>query len=185
MTTKTRCVIGGAILLAVALGMASCLWGGCSTPQNNPLPTANSNGIPHLALVEPSIWRGGQPTDAGWVWLKEAGVSNVVKLNTFTEGEDAFAYNRLKMKLQYEPMDTMEQLWTGPDPASVKRALGAISPGTFVHCEHGQDRTGLIIGLHRIEEGTNAAAAWQEMTNHGFHPALLGLTKYWNTHSHP
>ena len=85
------------------------------------------------------------------------------------------------MTLHYHPIDTLQQLVTGPDPAAITAALSQITPGTFIHCEHGQDRTGLLVGLHRLSQDWTPQAAWLEMTNHGFHPALLGLTHYWTS----
>jgi protein tyrosine/serine phosphatase len=50
----------------------------------------------------------------------------------------------------------------------------------FIHCKHGQDRTGLIIGLYRVfyQEWT-PKEAYQEMIRYGFHPWLLGLRFYY------
>jgi len=172
-----------------AIGVLGCFlaaWGcahfsGCATAAG---AARDTNGIPNLRLVEPSVYRGGQPDTAGWQWLREAGVSNVVKLNTQDEGSDKPAVV-LGMRLSYFPVDTLQQLISGPDPTAMSNAVARIGPGTYVHCLHGQDRTGLVIGLYRLQEGTNAAEAWQEMTNCGFHPALLGLTHYWTEHSGP
>jgi len=48
--------------------------------------------------------------------------------------------------------------------------------GTFVHCEHGEDRTGLAVGAYRIKvEHWTKPAAYQEMEAPGFHPLLRGL----------
>jgi protein tyrosine/serine phosphatase len=48
-----------------------------------------------------------------------------------------------------------------------------------VHCTHGQDRTGLIIGLYRLNEGWTKDAAYKEMLVHHFHSSLHGLHEYW------
>lgn len=163
-------------------GAALCfhLAGCASTAQDDSASVkASTNGIPNLRLVEkPSIYRGGQPDLAGWKWLKSFGVSNVVKLNEQDECSDKPAVT-LGMKLNYFPVDTMQQLMTGPDRAAMAKAVSNIKPGTYVHCEHGQDRTGLVIGLYRLQEGTNKAAAWAEMVADGFHPALVGLYSFW------
>ena len=103
----------------------------------------------------------------------------MVKLNTQDEASDKAAVT-LGMKLNYFPIDTMQQLITGPDSAAMSNAVARIGPGTYVHCEHGQDRTGEVVGFYRLKEGTNAATAYAEMLKNGFHPALFGLTRYWN-----
>jgi hypothetical protein len=144
-------------------------------------PGSSTNGIPNFAQVEPSIYRGGQPTTtAAAEYLHSIGVSNIIKLNDDTMDTWAPA---LGMTVHYHPIDTIQQLVTGPDPLSISNAIAEIKPGTFIHCLHGEDRTGLIVGLYRLTEGTNKAAAWQEMTNHGFHPALRGLTEFWDDRS--
>ena len=38
-------------------------------------PTVTSHGVPNLVQVEPGIWRSGQPTADGWVYLKSLGVT--------------------------------------------------------------------------------------------------------------
>jgi protein tyrosine/serine phosphatase len=49
----------------------------------------------------------------------------------------------------------------------------------FIHCHYGDDRTGLLVGLYRVEvQGWTPAAAYQEMLKDGFHPALIGLANY-------
>jgi len=49
----------------------------------------------------------------------------------------------------------------------------------YVHCKHGQDRTGLVLGLERvIDEKWAPKAAHDEMLKIGFHPFFLGLNHY-------
>jgi hypothetical protein len=148
------------------------------------MPENAASGIPHLSQVEPGVWRGGQPkTPEAWAYLRHTlGLTNDIKLNTGEEASDQAAVD-VGFRLYYFPIDTMEQLVEGPDPVAMSNAVARIKPGTFIHCEHGQDRTGLLVGRYRLLEGTNAAAAWREMTNHGYHPALLGLTRFWREHA--
>jgi len=70
-----------------------------------------------------------------------------------------------------------------PSKADVQKILNylvqAFSTGQklLLHCLHGQDRTGLIVGLFRIRyQGWPKLQAWNEMVEHGFHFFLLGLT---------
>ncbi len=58
-------------------------------------------------------------------------------------------------------------------------AGGAALPKIYVHCRHGQDRTGLVIGPQRVlVEGWAPADAYAEMLAHGFHPYFEGLKHY-------
>lgn len=158
------------------------LLAGCSSPAPDPwppLPTGSSNSIPAFSQVEPGIYRGGQPDAAGWVYLRSIGVSNVIALHTEDERSDSDA-TALGLKVWPIPIATLAQLEDGPDPAAMRRAVACMVPGTFVHCDRGRDRTGLVVGLYRLKEGWPKQAAWAEMLGHGYHPALRGLTDFWD-----
>lgn len=128
----------------------------------------------------PGVYRGGQPkSQAGWVYLQSIGVSNVVKLNPKSEASDDAA-RALGMTVNYFPINKPHQLLVKPDRQSVSNAVAAIKPGTYIHCEHGQDRTGLIVGCKRVwQDGWSKTNAWSEMIADGFHPALHGLREFW------
>ncbi len=51
----------------------------------------------------------------------------------------------------------------------------------YVHCKHGQDRTGLVIGLERVfAEGWSVADAHEEMVKLGFHHGVVGIENYFH-----
>jgi hypothetical protein len=134
------------------------------------------HGVPNLAQVESGIWRGGQPTAEGWSYLKSVGITKSVKLNV---GKDALAESN-GISVVYLPIDWAEQTIWKPQRSTVELAVHSISNGTFVHCLHGQDRTGLIIGVYRVEiEKWKKEVAEREMLTNGFHKELLGLWRYW------
>ena len=59
--------------------------------------------------------------------------------------------------------------------------LAKASPSnlTYVHCRHGRDRTGLVVGLHRVENEKMAPkAAYTEMKDLGFRTFFIGLREY-------
>lgn len=52
----------------------------------------------------------------------------------------------------------------------------------FVHCLKGNDRTGLVIGLHRVvNEGMAPGLAWEEMLQFDFHTRFRALTRYFES----
>jgi hypothetical protein len=157
--------------MALVAALLCCL-SGCVTP---PPPS----GIPNFAQVEPGLWRGGQPTTEGWAQLKALGVKWDVKLNTIHEASDDAA-RALGIQVIYLPITFVEQTLGKPAPERLAAAVEALKrPGTYVHCQHGQDRTGLVVGAFRVEVGKwSKAAACAEMKAHGFHPLLRGL--YWS-----
>ena len=103
--------------------------------------------IPNLAVVSPSptiIMRGGQPKDAAaWAYLKSLGITTSLKLNTEPGDETS------GLKVAPFPITTVQQIW-GPVKAQLEGALAAIVPGTYIHCEIGENRTGTLIILYRI-----------------------------------
>ena len=137
--------------------------------------------IPNFAIVDEAqnILRGGQPDDAGWNELKSKGIDNIIKLNTDGESSDA-AGEALQMSLVYAPIDFQHQIIFEPQTPLIVKAFRGIRPNTYIHCEHGQDRTGLMVGvLRRWGYKWTKDEAWKEMMEHGFHPELLGLTFFW------
>lgn len=133
-----------------------------------------TNGVPNLRQVAPGIWRGAQPTEEGWNFLQSLGLTNVVKLNEQSEGRDSPAFSGY-----YDPISISEQLLSVPK-SKVFTAVSHISPGTYVHCSHGQDRTGLICAVYRVQtQHWTKAQAEKEMLDNGFHKELHGLWDFW------
>jgi len=158
---KTTTILALVILLFVT---------GCSTIQTT------TNGIDNFRPVDLSkaIYRGGQPTE--FTYLKSLGVSNIVKLNLKSEGSDDSAVC-IGMKVVYDPINSKEQ-FLGPVPMwKVDMAVTNITPGTYVHCLHGQDRTGLIVAKYEIVNGQPKEDVEKRMLSYGFHKLLFGL---WN-----
>lgn len=125
------------------------------------------------------IYRGGQPVGAdAWNILKSLRVWRVVKLN---DGEGDQVWSMMGRELFKVPVSATEQILTEPDEQWLLDAAGFIGPRTFVHCQHGQDRTGLVVAMWRVLKcGWTCGRAEDEMFLHGFHRSLLGLWKAWD-----
>lgn len=133
-----------------------------------------TNGVPNLHEVDPGVWRGGQPTVQGWLYLKGIGVSNVVKLNTKFESSDY-----TDMRVVYIPINTFHQIF-GPVSNSVMRAASEITPGTFIHCKHGVNRTGTVIMVYRVKhDGWSKDRAEKEGLDYGWGDSLPALKHFW------
>lgn len=159
-----------------------------------------TKGVPNLAPVEPGIWRSGQISNPeGWDMIaKIAGTRrvHVIKLNFDNEGTDAPATGR-GWNLVYLPIqpegdtdlwDEIKGIFTEPNEKDVLQALAELRtcqahPDTdvcLVHCTHGQDRTGYVIGRHRItDDGWTVHRAFAEMVQHDFHSEIVGLMTAW------
>lgn len=159
-----------------------------------------THGIPNLAQVEPGVWRGGQPNDEGWKWLKSQEVATVIKLNTESEASDNAARNLYGMEVWGFPLTTGQQLGfvaipkdyfdtaiaAFPMPKAQLASFGLPSNyshgNVFIHCQHGQDRTGLFVACYRVaghQEGWTRERAEKEMLALGFHKSLHGLWEAW------
>ena len=137
-----------------------------------------SHGIENLFAVEQGIFRGGDPTPEGWAWLKGEGVKIVIKLNTCSEGTDAVA-EKLGMIVHRFPINWFYQTIWHPSDRLLHAAVSLLQAGSYVHCEHGEDRTGIVVGCFRLSQGWTKEDAWAEMIGHRFHIGLQGLVRAW------
>jgi tyrosine-protein phosphatase SIW14 len=137
---------------------------------------------PPIELVSPGVYRGPRPTAGTLSQLKALGVHNVLDLEDTTSivNAERKSVQALGMSFVSEPMSGF---WTPSDSeVNTIEAFMANSSNypIFVHCEHGQDRTGLIVGLFRVEtQHWTPAAAYKEMLAKGFHQILFLLNHYY------
>lgn len=133
--------------------------------------------ILNFSIVDQLVYRGGQPDAEGWKQIVDLGVTRVIKLNEDSEAIDLVPQGMDLFKVQ---IPVSQQLITEPNAQYLRDAVGFIQPNTFVHCSHGEDRTGLVIGMYRVIcQGWTKHKAYLEMMGHGFHPVLFGLGKAW------
>ena len=164
-------------------------------------PTVYIHGVPNLYDVDGDyVYRSGQiTTDEGWDYVKQLAHGrrvHVVKLNFDAEGKDDGALDRgfsvLYVPIQPEgDQDLATDIWDTfktPDAAHIESAKSELlrcklHPDTdvcLVHCTHGQDRTGEVVGEYRVEEDDwTKDRAYQEMIGHHYHPELYGLHERW------
>lgn len=137
-------------------------------------------GIPNFHQVNDHVFRGGQPSDAGWQSLAKLGVKTVVDLrrsdehSTASEAEAVAAaglnYVNVPMKGAVAPTD--EQV------TKVLALLDSTEP-VFVHCHRGADRTGAVIACYRIaHDGWEPRRALNEAKSLGMRWTQLGLKRY-------
>lgn len=169
-------------------------------PPSSSLPSSSrvdkhevaSTGTPpgELHEVKKGLWRGAHPDRAGLEHVKSLGVKTIVSLQqpdgsaiegdkadeVAQEQEDAKA---LGLRYISVPMSS----WSiGPtydhDWDQVKPLLEK-PDGVYVHCQHGHDRTGLIIALERVfVEGKSPEEAHDEWLALGHTPLLFMMDAY-------
>jgi protein-tyrosine phosphatase len=109
--------------------------------------------LSNFGLVHPGLFRCAQPDADGWRPLWLLGVTFAVKLSTSSEYplDNEAREAGSKVQIQESPIDQWK-----PDAEVVRRLVSDIvaweNAGAIgvVHCAHGRDRTGLVIGAYRL-----------------------------------
>jgi protein tyrosine phosphatase (PTP) superfamily phosphohydrolase (DUF442 family) len=127
------------------------------------------DGVPNAGQVTPALFRGAQPTSEGFHSLAQSGTEIIVDLRE--EGDR-------EAEKEIVTQDGMKYIgipWTcqAPSDSITARFLQAIRENPdkkiFVHCQHGIDRTGLMIAAFRMaDQGWTPEQARREMEAYGF-----------------
>jgi tyrosine-protein phosphatase SIW14 len=133
-----------------ATAVPICLCFAAAFSSGASLPLA---GVQNFYKVDDQVYRGAQPSAAGFASLAKLGVKTIIDLRELGEhsqtGEEAIV-KALGMQYVSIPMRGMAR----PDNGDVSRVLGLLndsaSAPVFVHCKRGADRTGTIIACYRI-----------------------------------
>jgi protein tyrosine/serine phosphatase len=126
-------------------------------------------GLPNFAQVSDALYRGGQPTPAGFERLKETGIRTVVDVRGKSHVDHI---EGLGMKYIQIPTSVSR-----PDRQQVIQFLRIVrdpqNQPVFVHDDLGGDRAGLYVAVYRMaEQGWTARDAELELPRFGF-------DKYW------
>jgi len=159
----------------------------CSTlPRQDVTGTnAAARGVPNFRIVDSGVYRGGQPTTEGWTYLKSLGIKTVVKLDLECEGSDVEATNLGMAVVDASgPPSDITNVFEAPPRERIRLAVQTLEDEgrwpIYVHCLHGQDRTGLVVGLFRVlHDHYTKSKAFKEMLDNNFHWEFLGLLDYW------
>lgn len=128
--------------------------------------------IRNFHQVAPSLYRGAQPTEAGFLALSDLAVKTVVSLRwrkRRVESErrvvEGMGMRFISIPLNY---------WTLPSDNHVRQLLEIIDDQSnhpiFIHCYHGADRTGVMVAMYRIlRHHWSVQEAYKEMRICGFH----------------
>ncbi len=139
--------------------------------------SAADKDLPNFAVVAPGIYRGAAPTAAGLRKLRAMGVQTIVDLRIEKKGQaeeaataSALGMERIRLKMGRE----------APTSAQVKTFLATLDNApqkpVFVHCQHGADRTGAMMGIWReTRQNWSFPATYKEMRRYGFKPYLTEL----------
>jgi protein tyrosine/serine phosphatase len=142
-------VIRQAAAIAV-MGLVSAVATGCASTSHH---HARTEPLFQFYQVDPSLYRGAQPTPEGFRRLADLGVKTVVNLR---------AQGRVRRAQERQLVESLGMRWVSlpmrsywrPTDAQVRAFLDVASdPGhqpVFVHCQQGEDRTGSLVAVYRV-----------------------------------
>lgn len=120
-----------------------------------------SPAIPRFQAVTESVFRGGQPTDAGFRFLRQKGIKTVINLRE--ENDEKGLVENLGMKYVHLPLSAWDPIPDRAIRAFFRVVSDPASHPVFFHCKRGADRTGAMVGFFRIAfQGWDGKRAYQE-----------------------
>jgi len=143
-------------------------------------PGKKTEDLPNFHVVHPYLYRGGEPTAAGLKLLGQKGVKTVIDLRaaSFRTKAEAEQAQALGMKHINLPMSAK-----APTASQQATFIAAVEEGqksnepVFVHCAHGSDRAGCMVGIWRVtHDGYTYADAYKEMRKYYFGPQFRELS---------
>ncbi len=156
----------------------------CFAVGESPQTQADSLSIPEFHQVTEQIFRGGRPPITDLAILALQGIHTIVNIDNDLATADAEQTESSRLGLNY--INSPMSAFTAPSDQQVEELLAHLQNEAnfpiFIHCQHGQDRTGLIIGLYRFRvDHWSAQMAYNEMLKFNFHPILWALDSYYKT----
>jgi tyrosine-protein phosphatase SIW14 len=177
--------------IVLAFVAAGLFVSGCAGPDTTKTTTETGRpladrlsgepGIENFACVNPSLYRGAQPTSEGYRRLRELGVKTVISFRSAHSSKaevEACGMTCIEIPLQANILGSVP-----PTDEEVRRFFDIVldpeRQPVFIHCMAGRDRTGTMTALYRIEvDGWSPEEAAEEMRLFGFHTSFINLERF-------
>ena len=149
-----------------------CFAASCNKPE----------GIINFYKIEDGLYRGGYPTQQGLKNLKQIGVKTIIDFRN--HGKDVSQEKRYAKALGTKYINIpFGFLRTPPEDAQIKNFLEVVKDSknrpVFIHCQHGTDRTGMMVATYRIAaQGWSCQKAYQEAKSLGFHSFYIPMRNF-------
>lgn len=104
----------------------------------------------NFGFVSKNLYRGAQPDDIAFKTFDDMGVDTILRLN---EDSTPLLTEQLGFKgyVAYKPLPTFTVNFAETTKATdLLHDLIQAGKKVYVHCTHGRDRTGLVIGAYRL-----------------------------------
>ncbi len=144
-------------------------------------PAKVKEDLPNFHEVYPYLYRSGEPTEAGLKKLKDMGVKTLIDLRAPSER----AFDEEKAAKDLDMKYIMLTMTSAPPTnkqvetllSTIKKAKADPSKASvLVHCAHGSDRTGCMLGIWRVtQEDWSYDQAYKEMRKYWFTPKFTKL----------
>jgi tyrosine-protein phosphatase SIW14 len=137
-----------------------------------PAKRATLLGVKNFGEVTPFLYRGAQPSQAGFKALAGMGVDIVVDTRLSGQDWERKIVTGLGMRYVSIPWHCLF-----PKDKKIAQFLTVLRNNpkkkVFVHCRYGDDRTGMMIAAYRMAvENWTAEQARKEMQRFGYHRTL-------------
>ncbi|MCE1225479.1 MAG: tyrosine-protein phosphatase [Geobacteraceae bacterium] len=144
----------------------------------------NLPGLGNAGRVAPGVYRGEQPGPGGYTTLKQLGIKTVIDLRT-SESEKA-QVEAAGMRAIAVPIEmTRKGLKEKVDQVVALMADPANQP-VYVHCRHGQDRTGIVVAAYRMTlDNWSLKDVEAEMQSFGFNDVWVNFKKFIRSYKAP
>lgn len=137
----------------------------------------NLPGLSNVGRVNQSVFRGALPGNEGYATLKRMGIRTVINL-CLTESEKENVERRGMRSIEIPMEMTTKGLKEKVDRVVALMADPANQP-VFIHCRHGQDRTGIVVAAFRMKmENWSLADAEAEMKSFGFNDIWVHFKRF-------
>jgi tyrosine-protein phosphatase SIW14 len=153
---------------------------------NVPSRAARGEVLPNFHKVNEQLYRGGQPLTSGMKQLAALHITTVINLRGEDENTREEETEARDAGLRYFSVPLPE--FGRPNNEQVNRVLAIINDAqnwpVFVHCHHGEDRTGAIIAVYRIShDGWSAEEARKEAKHYGMSRFQFKMKDYINDYA--
>jgi tyrosine-protein phosphatase SIW14 len=147
-------------------------------------PSIPNPYIKNFHKVDDRFYRGAQPDpahlDAAMSYLKSIGIGRVIDLRGRDDLEvrEEAAAKKAGLEFKSVPLPGL----SAPPPDTISEIKKEVDCETcspvFIHCLHGQDRTGTIAAIYRIDHGWTDSLAIDEMRRLGDSIFEFGMRRF-------
>jgi len=137
--------------------------------------------LPNFHQVHPYLYRGGEPTSQGLKQLQEKGIKTIIDLRAQTPMSLQEKAEAKSLGMEYINLPMSDKAPTDKQVQTFLETTKAAKDNNapvFVHCAHGSDRTGCLVGIWRVtEDNYSYDQAYKEMRKYWFGPKFVNLSQ--------